>query len=410
MMRVIRRGVGGLALVGISSVVSFLIMMFLSRKTSIDEFSLIQFIFSLTLFISSLCRAGFDLILMKEWPTLSINEKFNFSIAICIVAVILTTICSIIIYFHYDYRGEVVLLIFCTVISISFSSFVASYYKVKGRSSVGLGFDAFFNRSLMFFLMTLFFFFGLGFTVGNVVLINFVSFLLPLLLFFKLKSKWVGNVNLREALGAIKKYFFFSISLSAIGLLQSFLKFIDVFFIEKYLTHQDLAYYSVAIRFSLIIFMLNTVVSALLAPKISQSFANKNPIEVNKYYTLSAIFLLSLSTIFFVAFYFFGEYVIMAFGEEYLPAYEIALILLIANVANLSFGLSGICLSLVGGHNDLLKIMILTSFMALFLYPVVSKLYLLEGVAILSAFLMVFWKVIAFFTLWKKYGVKIVRW
>ncbi|MEZ8738212.1 oligosaccharide flippase family protein [Vibrio sp. 10N.239.312.D08] len=410
MISFIKKGGGGLALVGVSSIISFLIMMFLSRETSIDDFSRIQFIFSLVLFLSSLCRAGFDLILIKEWPKLSKSEKIDFSTAISIVTVLLATICGIFIIIYYDYGYKSVSFIWFTIIGISFSSFVASYYKTKGRSNIGLGFDTFFNRSLMLISLVLFFIFNPKLTVDNVVIVNFLSFLLPLLLFFTIKIKECREVKVFEALKKIKKYLVFSLSLSMIGLLQSFLKFIDVFFIEKYLTSQDLAYYSVAIRFSLIIFMLNTVVSALLVPKISQSFADKKSFEVNKYYTLSAISLCSLSIVSFVTFYFFGEYVIMAFGEEYLPAYNIALILLMANVVNLSLGLSGVCLSLVGGHKDFLKIMILTSMMALVLYPIVSRLYFLDGVVILSAFLMIFWKLVAFSVLWNRYDIKFVRW
>ena len=184
---------------------------------------------------------------------------------------------------------------------------------------------------------------------------------------------------LRTALSEISLFGFYVVLANWIGMINTQ---IDSLMIGHFMSETDVGYYAVAIVFINVVLLLPNTIQRITTPSIATYYGKKDFDSIKNLVlkTMTKTFMLILFVSFFLAI--FGKSLIqIIFTEEFLPAYNPLLILLIGYSICAPLGSVGGALSSVGKVNVLFKISILCAFINIVLNFILIPEFGLIGAA-----------------------------
>lgn len=181
---------------------------------------------------------------------------------------------------------------------------------------------------------------------------------------------------------------------------------VDVLMLTKFTTYEDVAYYAVTVKLTMVIAIVLSSVNAVIAPDISHLFSasKKEALRARVQQGTKLIFVLTFPLILIMA---LGSGIILKlFGEGYDVAKYALLILLIGQTINALCGSVGTYLNMTGKHVALQKILVSALAINIVLNYLLIPVYGILGAAIATSASMIVWNIVAVIYVYKKDNLK----
>jgi O-antigen/teichoic acid export membrane protein len=181
---------------------------------------------------------------------------------------------------------------------------------------------------------------------------------------------------------------------------------VDVLMLTKFTTYEDVAYYAVTVKLTMVIAIVLSSVNAVIAPDISHLFSasKKEALRARVQQGTKLIFVLTFPLILIMA---LGSGIILKlFGEGYDVAKSALLILLIGQTINALCGSVGTYLNMTGKHVALQKILVSALAINIVLNYLLIPAYGILGAAIATSASMIVWNIVAVIYVYKKDKLK----
>lgn len=261
-------------------------------------------------------------------------------------------------------------------------------------------------RYFLFFVGVLILFFTKNpHLLVEVFLLNFV--ILAIISTIMLAVIFSDKNHEKETVVTFKNILFKSgpmaVSAASFLLMQS----MDVLMLTKLTNYETVAYYSSALKLTMIIAIVLSSVNSVIAPKISEHYFSKqfNLLKDNIKKGTRLIFLVTFPLI--IALALLPTFALSFFGESYISAKNALLILLIGQVVNAFCGSVGIYLNMTGKQKSFQLILVSALILNIVLNYVLIPKFGMIGAAIATSASMILWNVVAVVYVYKKDKIKI---
>ncbi|WP_093869460.1 MATE family efflux transporter [Tenacibaculum sp. MAR_2010_89] len=236
------------------------------------------------------------------------------------------------------------------------------------------------------------------------VLVGFISTILSFL-----KIKELEDIsNYKKEINVFTKEIFLASYPMAISSMGFFLLLsIDIIFLKKYRSDEIVAYYSVAVKFVLILSMIINTVNINISSKIAELFKSKRFLELENLLKKSSrlIFFLSLPLILMIVF--FSEDILFLFGNNYKSSNRALLIMVVSQGICTLFGSVNVYLNMTGKQKYFQNILICSVVINFILNRILIPVYGMEGAAIAFSCSLFFWNILATIVVYKKDSLKV---
>jgi len=194
-----------------------------------------------------------------------------------------------------------------------------------------------------------------------------------------------------------------AVSAASFLLMQS----MDVLMLTKLTTYETVAYYSAAIKLTMIVAIVLASVNSVIAPQISEHYFSKqfNLLKENIKKGTRLIFLVTFPLI--IALALLPTLALSFFGEDYVSAKSALLILLVGQVVNALCGSVGIYLNMTGKQKSFQLILVSALILNIVLNYVLIPKFGMVGAAIATSASMILWNITAVVYVYKKDKIKI---
>lgn len=228
-------------------------------------------------------------------------------------------------------------------------------------------------------------------TVGAVFLSNLYSKNVPK----HIKPEYNSGVWLRSTL-----------SLASVTGIQLINKWASILILGIFVKYAELGVYRVAVQIALLADFGRMVITPIMSPQISKTYAAGDRKKLQYLARLSARWIFFVNALIYIAFIVGGQFLIQTFfGEEYLPAFSVVLVLLAGQVVDSITGASVLFLVMTGFENDTALIRFITTAFNLTLIYVFSSLWGIIGAAISTSITLIIWNWIIYWMVRNKLGV-----
>lgn len=195
-----------------------------------------------------------------------------------------------------------------------------------------------------------------------------------------------------------------SISFISLLTMQSF----DTIMIEYYINIESVAFYTVAVKITFIVGIMQLTINSVIAPDISKNWYNNNKVElrglINKAIKLNFIFTFPI----ILVLYFISDTFLLFLGENYIKSQTPLLILLIGQVLNSFCGPVGLYLNMTGRQNVLLKILMISTIVNIALNILIIPIYGITGAAISTSLSMALWNIVGVLYVYKEDNIALI--
>ncbi len=315
-----------------------------------------------------------------------LNNSFNL--------LIIFTLLSIIYLFLRDYDIINISIIILLILSFGLERIYSNY--LLGLNKVILSQIGYLviKPILFFLLISVFMISDILLSLNRLIILQLVSYLIPVIYFLKPIRKLLSifSINWKEIY--IRKDV---LLLFFIGAIQTLFQEIDYFFLNKFGSFSEIAYYRIAQQFSILVTFLLSPLIVLLTPSFVR-FKQKRDYGsiaalLKKYIFL--VFILTLPYIFFQIV--FGKTVLVnLFGAEYNNSFLPMLVLTIGKFFNLIFGISLLFLKIMGYESYIFKRLILLFIIYAILDFILVPYFGLLGAAVSNSITFVLWNSLFF--------------
>lgn len=173
-------------------------------------------------------------------------------------------------------------------------------------------------------------------------------------------------------------------------------------FLAYFKESESVAYFKVAMQSVILITIGLKSINAVIMPDIAVTFKKGNLKKTQRLLTksvrLSCLF--SMPILLFLLM--FGDIVIIAFfGEAYLPAYPVLIILCVGQLFNILMGSVGLVLNMTNNEKHSLKTLVATLFVFVTLLCILIPMFSIVGAAISVSCSMILWNVLMAVDVWK---------
>ena len=181
---------------------------------------------------------------------------------------------------------------------------------------------------------------------------------------------------------------------------------IDVLFLGSFDSFETIAHYSVSVKLATVTSLALISVNIVIAPKIAQSYNDKNFLELKSMIRKATRISLAICIPILVIVFVFSEYILLIFGDGYLLAKNAFLILLLAQLFNCICGPSALYLNMTGRQKKLNVILLISLAINVILNLILIPEFGMLGAALGTSLSFVFAKVLASATVWHLDNVK----
>ena len=189
-------------------------------------------------------------------------------------------------------------------------------------------------------------------------------------------------------------------SLSAILMLS--MQSVDSFFIVKYASFEKLAFYSIAMKITVLISIVLTSIGTIIAPEISRHYfsGNINLLKNTIFRSSQLNFILTAPIILIILF--FPSWILNFFGGNYVEATDAFLILAVGPLVSTFCGSVGLYLNMTQKQNYFLILLIFALLLNTIFNFLLVPTHGIRGAAIASTVSLVFWNILGVILIYKK--------
>lgn len=253
-------------------------------------------------------------------------------------------------------------------------------------------------------------FISIGFQLEGYIWAEIIGAIVALTLFLilikKLLPKQMPSLSIKSAAKITKEERGFGnnmLLINTVGILQGQG---DKILLAIYLTTTDLGIYSIVLALTVFVPTILVSVNSIFTPIISQLHTENRMHELKKYYQASCkyIFVLTLPLIVFLIV--FNQPMLNVFGEEFKLGGQVLILLLIAQVINISTGSVGMMLNMTGLERVSRNSTLFTAILSIIGYLILIPKYGLIGIGIVKLFAMSFQGIYAVYMLFTKQQIQ----
>lgn len=171
-------------------------------------------------------------------------------------------------------------------------------------------------------------------------------------------------------------------------------------------THESVSYFKVGMQASGVLIIVTSAMNSILMPRISKLYMS-GELDKTQHLLTRAVRISSLFSLFgMIVLFIYGEYAIeLLFGEEFVNAYPVLLLLCGSQLVNACSGSVGVTLNMCGFEKETLRIMILSLLLNVVMMLILVPIYGHMGAA-LSVFVgTIFWNVTLLYFVRKHTGL-----
>lgn len=241
----------------------------------------------------------------------------------------------------------------------------------------------------------------------QVFLLNFVllAVLTSLVVIYNFKEPQFKDIGIQEKIGfgkILRRSAPMAVSAASFLLMQS----LDVLMLTHFTNYETVAYYSSAVKLTLLISMVLTSVNAVIAPQIAKDFAEKamQALREKIRHSTRLIFAITMPGIIVLAIG--ASFFLGLFGEDYVQAKASLWVLLIGQTINAVCGSIGVYLNMTGKQKIFQTILVSALAINIALNFWLIPLYGMLGAAIATAGSMILWNVVTVIYIYRKDGVR----
>lgn len=241
----------------------------------------------------------------------------------------------------------------------------------------------------------------------NFVALAFLSTLWIGYFFYKLGPSTEQNDPYLSFKGIVKRSAPMALSSTAFLLMQSF----DVMMLAHFTDYESVAYYSIAIKLTMLINVVLASVNAVIGPEVAALYTSKHFEKLREKIRQSTQLIFFLTAPIILVFTLFAAFILSLFGHEYMVAKYILWVLLAGQIMNSLCGPVGTYLNMTGKErafqNILLTALVVNIVLNLLLIPSMGMM----GAAIATSVSMIFWNAVGIYYIYKKDRIRIFfRW
>lgn len=158
----------------------------------------------------------------------------------------------------------------------------------------------------------------------------------------------------------------------------------SLYILEIYRPTAEVGIFSIALKISLFVSLILTVINTISAPKFAELYWSNNREQLQKLVNQSSklIFIISLSVSLLL--WFLSEYLLGFFGHEFKAAKELVHLLIFSQLINALTGSVGVFMNMTGHQRILRNVIVLTSLFSLTGSLIVIPIYGSIGAAIIT--------------------------
>jgi len=206
-----------------------------------------------------------------------------------------------------------------------------------------------------------------------------------------------------------KKYILFIKFASTVVLISSMniiINKLNIFLVGHFLDPKSVGIFNSAAQIALLISFLLVSINQVFSPKIAKYYAEKDINSIQQYYSKINYTMMFVSVIIIVVIMLFGKLILSIFGDEYVSAYNILIVLSIGQLINGITGPCGVILTVTGNaiFNVYINIfmMILITILDLYFIPRFGMI----GAAIVSSLSVSITNILKVIIMYKKTGIR----
>jgi len=237
----------------------------------------------------------------------------------------------------------------------------------------------------------------------NFALIALISTLWIFIELMKLgKAERIDDEHL-QIKGILKRSAPMALSSVAFLLMQSF----DIMMLAHYTDYKQVAFYSLAVKLTMLINVVLASVNAVIGPEIAEFYTLKqfDKLRLKILNSTQLIFFLTFPII--LAFILLATFILSLFGEEYMVAKYILWVLLIGQIMNALCGPIGPYLNMTGKEKVFRNILLIALVVNVILNYLLIPIMGMMGAAVATTVSMVFWNLTGVVYIYKKDGIKV---
>lgn len=226
-----------------------------------------------------------------------------------------------------------------------------------------------------------------------------ISFTLSLYIIAFLSSFWIKNENIQLS-NNLKldhkeyvKLYKLSSSLLVTALLVMSLSWIDTVMVGIFLPESEVGIFNIALKISTLLVIVLGAVSAIAAPKISESYSTKTTEDLQSIVNFSTSLIFYFTLPLFLIIILFPEQILAIFGAEFKAGKWALILLCIGHFVNAISGTVSYFMQMTDSQIAFQFIMSVAVIMAITLNYFLIPLYGIEGAAMATAISLVYWNI-----------------
>ncbi|WP_434037250.1 MATE family efflux transporter [Formosa sp. 4Alg 33] len=263
-------------------------------------------------------------------------------------------------------------------------------------------------RPIVFFIAAVVvYFIGKSYLLVDIFLFSFlvIAIVSTAIILKKIKQAGIKQEEDNESY-SIKNIFIVSLPMAVSALSLLLMQSIDSFFIIKYYSYAELAYYAIAIKLTVLITVVLTSINTVIAPEISKSYFENNFVNLKeviyKSSRINFIFTIPLLLILVV----FSDFILNMFGENYVVAKVALIVLCVGQFVSSYCGSVGLYLNMTGKQKQFFLLLLISLALNFLLNFILIPKYGINGAAISSSFSLIFWNIVGLIYIYKVDKVK----
>jgi len=183
------------------------------------------------------------------------------------------------------------------------------------------------------------------------------------------------------------------------------LGWMDTFVLGIYETDANVGVYNVSLKIATLASFTLLAINSILAPKIANSYLNKEEEKYKKLIRFSTKLNFLVSTLVILIIVIFSKFLLNIFGEEYIAGNIVLFILCFGQMVNSFSGSVGIILQMIGKQKIHQNFVLIALVLNLFLTFILTPIYGGIGAAIATIISMSFWNLASVIYLKKKMNI-----
>ncbi|WP_318435584.1 oligosaccharide flippase family protein [Photobacterium leiognathi] len=349
-------------------IVSFLISVISARMVSIADIGSFAILFSICNILIIIFGFGLDTTIIKIFSSNVKSLEYEFDTIIgdrIILQIILSPLIFLILYLYSDnlmLSLMATLIVFCVLIR----NMISNLFLAKRNIIKGLFLQEGIQSITRFSILLSVFIFLIIIQKENIYNINilYIAWLVGVLLSFII-SVFIYTINNFESYnikGAVIRLFCLIKDSKNFWLSQIIwltIPYIDILIISKILNYTDVAGYDTAAKIAAAGVFFSSVTQSVIAPKISNIWNGGKIEELLQYLKKVSVIFVMLSLISFLFFYTLGTQILLIWGSDFVPYYEVLLIVALSQLLKMTFGPLSSLLQMSGYSNLELRVALL---------------------------------------------------